>query len=203
MRVAERHDALILTDEVYEHLLFDGRRHLPLATLAGARERTITVSSGGKTFSTTGWKVGWLIAPPALRTAVLAVKQFLTYVNGAPFQPAIAVGLGLPDAVFAEIAASLQRRRDLLVTGLAAAGFAVSVPAGGYFAVADAAPLGFSDGADLCRRLPELAGVVAVPLSAFCGPATASTYRSHVRFAFCKRPEVRAEAAERLAALAR
>lgn len=203
VQLAHRHDMLILTDEVYEHLLFDGRRHLPVAALPGARERTITVSSGGKTFSTTGWKVGWLIAPPELRTAVLAVKQFLTYVNGAPFQPAIAVGLGLPDAFFGALATDLQERRDLLLAGLDAAGFATAVPSGGYFVVADAAPLGHADGAEFCRRLPALAGVVAVPLSAFCGPDTADRYRSFIRFAFCKRPEVLREAAERLAGLPR
>jgi N-succinyldiaminopimelate aminotransferase len=201
VELADRHDAIIVTDEVYEHLLFDGRRHLPIASLPGARERTVTISSGGKTFSTTGWKIGWLCAPPELVTAALAVKQFLTYVNGAPFQPAIATGLRLPDAFFTQVAADLQARRDLLVEGLRAAGFAVHVPEGSYFVVADAAPLGFEDGADLCRRLPELAGVVAVPLAAFCTPENAGPFRSLLRFACCKRPEVLERAVAQLAGL--
>jgi N-succinyldiaminopimelate aminotransferase len=201
--LAERHDAVIVTDEVYEHLLFDGTRHVPVATLPGAAGRTVSISSGGKTFSTTGWKIGWLCAPAELVSAILAVKQFLTYVNGAPFQPAIAAGLALPDEVFAGIAATLAARRDQLLEGLRSAGFAVSVPKAGYFVVADAAPLGFADGAELCRRLPELAGVVGVPVSAFCGPALADEQRSLVRFAFCKSEPVIAEASIRLAALGR
>ncbi|MGN6743130.1 MAG: aminotransferase class I/II-fold pyridoxal phosphate-dependent enzyme, partial [Amnibacterium sp.] len=201
--LAERHDAVIVTDEVYEHLHFDGSRHVPVATLPGAAGRTVSISSGGKTFSTTGWKVGWLTASPELVTEILAVKQFLTYVNGAPFQPAIAAGLALPDAVFAGIAGNLAARRDQLLEGLTAAGFAVSVPRAGYFVVADAAPLGFPDGAALCRRLPELAGVVGVPVSAFTGPRMAEELRPLVRFAFCKAEPVIAEAATRLAALGR
>lgn len=200
VRLAERHDAVIVTDEVYEHLVFDGLRHVPIATLPGAFERTVTISSGGKTFSTTGWKIGWVTAPARLVTAILAVKQFLTFVNGAPFQPAIAVGLALPDERFAAIAADLQAKRDLLIAGLGSAGLAVTSPSGGYFVVADAASIGVTDGADLCRRLPQLAGVVAVPISAFCGRAMAERTRSLVRFAFCKRPEVLGEAVERLAA---
>lgn len=203
VEAAERHDALVVTDEVYEHLLFDGNRHTPAATLPGARERTIAVSSGGKTFSTTGWKVGWLTGPAELVTAALAVKQFLTFVNGAPFQPAIAAGLDLPDAVFARIAADVQAGRDSLAAGLVAAGFPISTPAAGYFVIADGAPLGFPDAAELCRRLPELAGVVAVPVSALCGPEQAARMRSLVRFAFCKSPAVLAEASARLARLAR
>ncbi|GAA1526520.1 N-succinyldiaminopimelate aminotransferase [Agromyces terreus] len=200
VELAERHDAIIVTDEVYEHLVFDGT-HVPIAALPGARERTVTISSGGKTFSTTGWKVGWLVAPAHLVTAILAVKQYLTYVNGAPFQPAIAAGLDLPDHVFADAAANLRAKRDVLAAGLVAAGFEISLPAAGYFIVADAAPLGFDDGAELCRRLPDLAGVVGVPISAFVHPERRDATRSLVRFAFCKRLEVLQDASERLAAL--
>jgi N-succinyldiaminopimelate aminotransferase len=196
--LAHRHDALIVTDEVYEHLTF-GVPHIPVATLPGARERTVTISSGGKTFSTTGWKIGWLTAPAPLVTAILAVKQFLTYVNGAPFQPAIAVGLGLPDAFFHDAAATLGAKRDLLSDGLTAAGFTVSRPQGSYFIVADAAPLGFPDGVDFCRRLPELSGVVAVPITAFCTPERRSEYASLVRFAYCKKADVLERAADQLA----
>ena len=200
VELAERHDAIVVTDEVYEHLTF-GAPHVPIATLPGARERTISISSGGKTFSTTGWKVGWLTAPAALVTSVLAVKQYLTFVNGAPFQPAIALGLGLPDASFTDAAANLCAKRDLLAAGLTSAGFAVSLPAAGYFIVADAAPLGYGDGAALCRRLPELAGVVGVPVSAFVHADRQAEYRSLVRFAFCKRLEVLEEASVALAGL--
>ena len=200
VRLAEQHDAIIVTDEVYEHLTF-GVRHTPIATLPDARERTISISSGGKTFSTTGWKIGWLTAPAALVTSVLAVKQYLTFVNGAPFQPAIATGLRLPDAVFTDAAAELRVKRDLLADGLPADGFGVSLPDAGYFIVADARPLGYDDGAALCRRLPDLAGVVGVPVSAFVHPERQGAYGSLVRFAFCKRREVLEEASARLAAL--
>ncbi len=201
VRLAERHDAIIVTDEVYEHLVFDGRAHRPLATLPGAAERTLTVSSGGKTFSTTGWKIGWVTGPADLIDAVLAVKQFLTYVNGSPFQPAIAAGLRLDDRFFAGIAADLQRRRDLLLTGLQAAGFATAHAAGSYFTVAEAAPLGVVDAHAFCRELPERVGVVAIPLTAFVGPAHRAEYATLVRFAACKRDEVLVEAARRLALL--
>jgi N-succinyldiaminopimelate aminotransferase len=200
VELAVAHDAVIVTDEVYEHLVFDAP-HVPVATLPGARERTVTISSGGKTFRTTGWKIGWLTAPAPLVSAILAVKQFLTFVNGAPFQPAIATGLALPDAVFEGIAADLRRKRDILAAGLTAAGFRVHLPAAGYFIVADAAPLGFRDARELCLRLPELVGVVGVPLSAFCRPPLAEEHASLVRFAFCKRIDVLEEAATRLASL--
>lgn len=198
--LAHRHDALIVTDEVYEHLTF-GAAHLPVATIPGAGELTITISSGGKTFSTTGWKIGWLTAPAALVTAILAVKQFLTFVNGAPFQPAIALGLDLPDRFYAGIAADLQAKRDLLERGLTAAGFTVSRPQGSYFIVADAAPLGYSVGAEFCRELPDLAGVVAVPISAFCSAPHRPEYASLVRFAYCKNVDVLERAATQLAGI--
>ncbi len=202
VELAERHDALIVTDEVYEHLTF-GVRHLPIATLPGASERTVTISSAGKTFNTTGWKIGWLTASAPLVTAILAVKQFLTYVNGAPFQPAIAIGLGLPDSFFFGVADRLRQKRDVLSEGLRAAGFVVSNPQGSYFLVADAAPLGFDDGAEFCQRLPELAGVVAVPISAFVHPDRRKEYGSLVRFAYCKRFDVLERAAAQLSELRR
>ena len=201
VELADRHDAVIVSDEVYEHLTFD-RPHVPIATLPGAAARTVTISSGGKTFNTTGWKIGWLIAPPAVRDAILAVKQFLTFVSGSPFQPAIAAGLDLPDAYFSDAAAALQERCVRLSAGLASAGFTVSTPQGGYFVIGDAAPLGYDDSLAFCRDLPELIGVVAVPLSAFVRPENAAGYRSLVRFAFCKRDEVVDEGVARLRLLA-
>jgi len=200
VELAHAHDAVIVTDEVYEHLAF-GAPHTPIATLPGAWERTVSISSGGKTFATTGWKIGWLTGPADLVTAVLTVKQFLTYVNGAPFQPAIAVGLRLPDAFFADAARTLEAKRDLLGAGLRDAGFDVSTPAGSYFTVADAGPLGATDAADFCRALPDRAGVVGIPLTAFVTPARRGDYATLVRFAACKRTEVIAEASARLATL--
>jgi N-succinyldiaminopimelate aminotransferase len=197
-RLARRHDALVLTDEVYEHLVFDAE-HVPMATLPGMADRTLTVSSAGKTFSVTGWKVGWLHGRADLVSAVTAVKQFLTFVSSGPFQPAVARGLAAEDGFFTDQAADLGRRRDLLCEGLDAAGFTVHVPQATYFVLADAAPLGFDDGLELCRRLPDLAGVVGVPALAFCDDVDA--VRSLVRFAFCKRDEVLAEAVNRLARL--
>ncbi|MET0297747.1 MAG: aminotransferase class I/II-fold pyridoxal phosphate-dependent enzyme [Microbacterium sp.] len=200
VRLAERHDAVIVTDEVYEHLVFDAP-HVPIATIPGAAARTLTISSGGKTFRTTGWKIGWIAGPSGLIDAVLAVKQFLTYVNGAPFQPAIATGLRLPDAFFRGIADDMRRKRDILGDGLAAAGFAVSKPAGSYFTVVDAAPLGATDAAEFCRELPSRAGVVAIPLTAFATPERRGDYATLVRFAACKRVEVLEDAASRLRSL--
>jgi N-succinyldiaminopimelate aminotransferase len=200
--LAHEHDAIIVTDEVYEHLTFD-RPHIPIATLPGARARTVTISSGGKTFSTTGWKIGWLVAPPPLVSAITAVKQFLTYVNGAPFQPAIAAGLRMPDSFFSEAASTLAAKRDLLSAGLDNAGFDVFASHGSYFVVADAAPLGYTDAAAFCRELPALAGVVAVPISAFCGSWMSGEMASLVRFAFCKRVDVLQRAAAQLARLGR
>ena len=182
-------------------------RCVPLATLPGMAERTVTISSAGKTFSVTGWKIGWLHARADLVTAIATVKQFLTYVNGAPFQPAVAEALDLPDTYFESVANTLRQGRDLLVSGLRSAGFGVSVPQGTYFVVADAAPLGYRDGLALCRRLPELAGVVAIPVRAFHDQARLEDgpgpVGSLVRFAFCKRPAVLEEAVERLARLPR
>ncbi len=196
---ARAHGAYVITDEVYEHLTFAGQ-HVPMATLPGARGTVISISSAGKTFSVTGWKVGWITAAPALVTAIQAVKQFLTFAGGGPFQAGVAVGLGLPDDVLEEHRASLRGRRDLLGEGLRAAGFDVVSPDAGYFTVADAAPLGYEDGAALCREMPERIGVAAVPVSAFTaaeGP-NATRMRSLVRFAHCKSAASIREAAERL-----
>ncbi|MBD8078052.1 pyridoxal phosphate-dependent aminotransferase [Cellulosimicrobium arenosum] len=202
--VARRHDALVVTDEVYEHLVYDDVEHVPIATLPGMRGRTLTISSAGKTFSFTGWKVGWLHGPAPLVTAVRTVKQFLTYASGAPFQPAIADALA-DDETPRALAHSLATRRDLLCSGLVEAGFQVVVPQGTYFVVADGAPLGFDDGVALCRELPDLAGVVGVPVAAFCTPgsATARALASRVRFTFVKREDVLRDAVGRLGRLGR
>jgi N-succinyldiaminopimelate aminotransferase len=197
--LAAEHDAVVVTDEVYEHMVYDGRAHVPMATLPGLADRTLTISSVGKTFSVTGWKVGWVNGPAELVHAVRAVKQFLTYVSGAPFQPAIAAALALPDSFYTGLATDLQRKRDLLSDGLREAGFTVFDTAGTYFVVTDVTALGFTDGAEFCWSLPERVGVAAVPVSVFC--ADPDLGRSLVRFAFCKRDEVLEEAVSRLAAL--
>ncbi len=199
-QVARDRDLLVITDEVYEHLAFSAHRHVPLATLPGMAERTITISSAGKTFSVTGWKIGWVHARADLIDAIAAVKQFLTFVNGSPFQPAVAEALLLPDQRFHDLAADLQARSELLTSGLKAAGFEVRPSDGTYFVIADAAPLGYTDGTALCLDLPGLVGVVAVPVQAFHDDPSVPS--SLVRFAACKKPEVIAEAAERLAGLA-
>jgi N-succinyldiaminopimelate aminotransferase len=197
-RLCVEHDLLAVADEVYEHLVYEGT-HRPLATYPGMAERTVTVSSAGKTFSFTGWKVGWACGPEPLVTAVRTAKQFLTYVNAAPFQHAVAVGLELGDDYFRGLRDDMAAKRDLLCAGLEAAGFDVFRPAGTYFVTVDARPLGFDDGVALCRELPGRCGVVAVPNAVFY--ADPARGRHLVRFAFCKRAEVLAEAAERLASL--
>jgi N-succinyldiaminopimelate aminotransferase len=194
------HDLLAVTDEVYEHLVYDGA-HRPLATFPGMRDRTVTVSSAGKTFSVTGWKIGWACAPAALLEAVRTAKQHLTYVNGAPFQPAVAVGLALGDEYFDGLRESLRAKRDLLCNGLEAAGLTVLRPAGTYFATVDLRPLGEHDGLAFCRALPERCGVVAIPSGVFYEDPTRG--RHFVRFTFCKRDEVLGEAVARLKGLAR
>ncbi|WP_018222627.1 pyridoxal phosphate-dependent aminotransferase [Salinispora pacifica] len=201
--LCHEYDAYAVTDEVYEHLAFTDATagHVPLATLPGMRTRTLRISSAGKTFSCTGWKVGWASGPASLVSAVLRVKQFLTFVNAAPLQPAVAVALGLADSYFTEFRAGMQARRDQLVTGLADAGFGVGPPEGTYFVTADVTPLGAQDGVEFCRALPERCGVVAVPTQVFYDDSEAG--RRLVRFAFCKRPEVLAEAVTRLRRLAR
>ena len=206
--LAIERDLLVVTDEVYEHVTFDGE-HIPIASLPGMRDRTVTISSAGKTFSFTGWKVGWVTGTSALVAAVRTTKQFLTYVSAGPFQYAIAAGLGLPDAFYDGLAAGLRVQRDLLSDGLVAAGFEVFRPAGTYFVTTDIAGLAVAglaagsaesgDGLAFCRALPRLCGVVAVPNVVFYDTNEAG--RSQVRFAFCKRPGVLAEAAVRLARL--
>ena len=184
--------------QVYEHLVYDGE-HIPLATLPGMAERTLTISSAGKSFSFTGWKIGWCSGPPELVAGVRAAKQFLSFAGGTPLQVGVAAGLADAERLVAPLRASLRASRDLLCEGLLDAGFGVTVPQGGYFVQADVAGLGVDDAATWCRELPERAGVVAIPTSAFYDDPRAG--RSLVRFAFCKRPEVIAEAVGRLAAL--
>ena len=200
VELARKHNSLIITDEVYEHLTF-GVSHIPVSTLAGAAERTVTISSAGKTFSFTGWKIGWLTGPEHLVSAIRTVKQFLTYSSGTPFQAAIARGLALPDEFYLGIADTLRYKRDILSEGLRAAGFDVFTPQGTYFVNVDTAPLGISDSVDLARRLPALVGVAAIPVPVFCHPEGAARTRSLLRFAFCKKVEVLEEAAGRLAGL--
>jgi N-succinyldiaminopimelate aminotransferase len=201
--LATAHDLLVLTDEVYEHLVFDGAEHVSMAGLPGMRERTLVVSSAGKTFNVTGWKIGWITGPAPLVSAVRTAKQFLTYVNGGPFQPAVAAGLALPDEYFTGAARDLQYRRDVLVRGLAGAGLPVISPEATYFATVDVRPVQpDGDGLAFCRSLPERAGVVAVPTVVFYAPEHAHLGRHLVRFAFCKSDEVLGDAVERLGRLA-
>ncbi|MEU6462668.1 pyridoxal phosphate-dependent aminotransferase [Streptomyces sp. NPDC046976] len=197
--LAVERDLLVVTDEVYEHLVFDDAEHLPLASFPGMRERTVTIGSAGKTFSFTGWKVGWVTAAPALVSAVRAAKQFLTYVSSGPFQYAVAEALALPESYYDGFRRSMRERRDILSAGLTAAGFEVFKPAGTYFVTTDIRPLGEKDGFAFCRALPERAGVVAIPNAVFYDDREAGA--PFVRFAFCKREDVLREAAERLRAM--
>ncbi len=193
-------DLIAVTDEVYEHLVFEGE-HVPLASLPGMRERTVMISSSGKTFSLTGWKIGFACAPPGLSAAIRSAHQFLTFCTATPFQHAIAGALAADDAYFAGFLRAYRSRRDLICDGLAEAGFAVRRPAGTYFAIADIRPLGFDDADSFCRELPARAGVVAIPVGAFCeDPAP---FRHLVRFAFCKKDETIAEGIRRLRGAAR
>lgn len=193
--LCQRHDVLAVTDEVYEHLVFRGT-HRPLATLDGMAERTITISSGGKTFSFTGWKIGWAAGPAALITAIRTAKQFLTFVNGAPFQPAIAAGLRLSDEYFETFRISHEAKADLLTDALATAGFTVLRPEGTYFISADISPLGFTDSVAFCLSLPETARVVAIPSSVFYQGT--GTPPPHIRFCFAKTDATLREAGDRL-----
>ncbi|MFD0918380.1 pyridoxal phosphate-dependent aminotransferase [Saccharopolyspora rosea] len=195
-QVCRDNDVVAITDEVYEHLLYDGREHHPLATLPGMAERTLSISSVGKSFSATGWKIGWVCGPSELVSAVRAAKQFMTFVGGAPFQPAVAHALRNELGWVEALRTGLQRKRDRLSEGLAEAGFDVLASEGTYFVCADVRPLGFDDGAELCRSLPERIGLAAIPVQVFCDNPEATKHL--VRFAFCKRDEVLDEAIRRL-----
>ena len=197
--VAVAHDLVVVTDEVYEHLVYRGE-HIPIVALPGMADRTLTISSGGKTFSFTGWKVGWACGRPDLVAAVRAAKQFLTYSANEALQVAIAAGLGLPDDYYEAFRSGMQARHDRLRVGLAAAGLDVLASDGTYFVTVDIRSIGESDGLAFCRSLPERCGVVAVPSRVFYADPDAGA--PFVRFACCKRPEVIDEACERLARLA-
>lgn len=186
--IAIRHDIVVLADEAYEHLWFDGHAHIPIASLPGMWERTVTIGSGGKSFSLTGWKVGWATGPQDLIQAVRVVRQHLSYVSSGPFQWAIAEGLALPDDYYDGLRHRLQSGNDVLASALGALGFGVMPVEGGYFLATDVGPLGFDDGADFCRRAPVEAGVVAIPMQALCD--TTGVGEPYVRWAICKSPEV-------------
>ncbi|HEY6495074.1 MAG TPA: pyridoxal phosphate-dependent aminotransferase [Trebonia sp.] len=200
-RIVIDHDLLVITDEAYEHLTFD-REHIPLATIDGMHGRVVSIGSAGKTFSFTGWKVGWATATPELIGAVRTTKQFLTFVSSGPFQYAVAQALDLPDSYYADMAADLRAKRDLMAAGLAEIGFEVYRPDGTYFITADISPLGEGDAMEFCRGLPDRVGVVAIPSAVFYDDHPGDG-RTLVRFAFCKRLEVLKEALSRLSALAR
>jgi N-succinyldiaminopimelate aminotransferase len=211
--IAVAADLLVITDEVYEHLVFDGRRHIPLASYPGMAERTITISSAAKMFNCTGWKIGWACGAPELIAGVRAAKQYLSYVGGAPFQPAVALALDTEEEWVAALRESLQTKRDRLGTALTALGFEVHDSGGTYFLCADPRPLGYTDSSAFCAELPERAGVAAIPMSAFCEPAGAGlpatsdsaqhadAWNHLVRFAFCKRDDTLDEAIRRLSVL--
>ncbi|MEY8014638.1 pyridoxal phosphate-dependent aminotransferase [Mycobacterium servetii] len=205
--IAVAADLLVITDEVYEHLVFDGREHLPLAGFDGMAERTVTISSAAKMFNCTGWKIGWACGPAPLIVGVKAAKQYLTYVGGAPSQPAVALALDTEDAWVSELRNTLQARRDRLSAGLTEIGFEVHDSYGTYFLCADPRPLGYDDSTTFCAALPERVGVAAIPLSAFCDPDAphaaeqAKVWNHLVRFTFCKRDDTLDEALRRLAAL--
>ncbi|WP_026163274.1 pyridoxal phosphate-dependent aminotransferase [Kribbella catacumbae] len=197
--IAVEHDLVVITDEVYEHLIFDGLQHRPLTSYDGMAERTVSIGSAGKTFSVTGWKIGWVTGTPEVVTAVNTAKQFLTYVSGAPFQPAVAGALALGNEYFDTLRATMQAKRDLLCDGLQSLGFGVHRPQGTYFVTTDIRPLGHTDGIDFCRMLPERTGVVAIPHQVFYDNTEAG--RPLVRWAFCKKPEILEEALVRLTKL--
>tara|TARA_Y100000746_G_C15420299_1_gene414027 strand:+ start:38 stop:1213 length:1176 start_codon:yes stop_codon:yes gene_type:complete len=197
-KVAVERDLLVVTDEVYEHLVFEGE-HIPIASFPGMRERTIAISSGGKTFAFTGWKIGWVCSSPELTSAVRIAKQFLTYVSGGPFQYAIAVGLALGDDYYKNLLSDMKEKRDFLSAGLRSAGFEIFESQGTYFVTADARSVGYADGLELCWQLPEKVGVVAVPNVVFYDNQEEG--RHLIRFTFCKSLDVLGEAVHRLQSL--
>ncbi|MDT7755491.1 MAG: N-succinyldiaminopimelate aminotransferase [Mycobacterium sp.] len=204
--LAVSHDLLVITDEVYEQLVFSnpqGRRHLPLAGYPGMAERTVTISSAAKMFNVTGWKIGWACGPSELIAGVRAAKQFLTYVGGAPFQPAVAYALDNEDAWVADLRESFQAKRNRLAGALTDIGFVVHDSFGSYFLCADPRPLGYADSTTFCAELPERAGVAAIPMSAFCDPGSPhiDDWNHLVRFTFCKRDDTMEEAIRRLQVL--
>ncbi len=198
-RLAVEHDVLVICDEVYEHLTFDDAVHVPLASFPGMRERTVRISSSGKTFSATGWKIGWALSTPELITEITAVKQFLTFVSGAPFQPAVARALNEGDAWVEQQRLDLQGKRDRLAEGLRGIGLDPVIPQGTYFMSTDVTGLGYADGVAFCRELPLRCGVVAIPHQVFYDRVEAGA--PYVRWAFCKRDEVIDEAVSRLVQL--
>ncbi len=198
--LCRRHDLILISDEVYEHLVYEGE-HLPPASLPGMRERTVVISSAGKTFSFTGWKIGWTCAPPELTRALRAAHQFITFCNGTPFQYAVARALALDDGYFAGFTGAYRARRDRFCAGLEEVGFGVRRPAGSYFVLADIRPLGWDDDVEFCRMLPETVGVAAIPPTSFYLHREAG--RHLVRFAFCKTDAVLDEAVRRLRRLTR
>jgi N-succinyldiaminopimelate aminotransferase len=201
--IAVAADLLVITDEVYEHLVFDGRRHLPLAGFDGMAQRTITISSAAKMFNCTGWKIGWACGPTELIVGLRAAKQYLSYVGGAPFQPAVAQALNSEESWVAALRVSLQEKRDRLSSGLTEIGFRVHDSSGSYFLCADPRPLSYQDSTAFCAALPEQVGVAAIPMTAFCDPAAERSegWNHLVRFTFCKRDDTLDEAIRRLAAL--
>ncbi|MGZ4749226.1 MAG: pyridoxal phosphate-dependent aminotransferase [Oryzihumus sp.] len=196
--VAVEHDLVVVTDEVYEHLTFDGRTHVPLCTLPGMWERTLTLSSAGKTFSFTGWKVGWATGPADLVLSLMAAKQWLTFTNAAPLQPAVAYALDHEERFYHRLAADLEAKRDLLCAGLDDLDVEVFTPEATYFVLTDVARYGWRDATEFCLALPERAGVVAIPAQAFYDDQDEG--RHFVRWAFCKEASVIEEGVARLRA---
>jgi N-succinyldiaminopimelate aminotransferase len=197
--LAVQHDVVVICDEVYEHLTFDNAEHLPLASFPGMRERTVRISSAGKTFSVTGWKIGWALGTAELINEITAVKQFLSYVSGAPFQPAVARALNEGDEWVEKARLDLQDRRDQFAEGLRSIGLEPVIPRGTYFMTTDVRPLGYSDSVEFCRDLPTRCGVVAIPHQVFYDRIEAG--RPYVRWAFCKQQQVLDEAISRLKTL--
>lgn len=199
--IAIANNLIVISDEAYEHLWFPGHQHVPFATLEGMPERTITIGSGGKSFSFTGWKVGWATGPTNLISAVRAVRQHLSYVSGGPFQIAMVTALGLPDSYFNEFRDQLRRQRDQLGAGLAELGLRVLPTEGTYFLSTDISSLDHTDGMEFCLELPKTYGVAAIPFQVFTEGGTG--FKTYVRWAFCKKPAVLEEAVSRLSGLSR